>query len=178
MELFQIKFEFNTVEDRLLLRIFEKESNRPCVEYRLWLTRRFVNLFISGLDRLIEEELAGDMQISPDVIDAMKKFQHEAAISKADFSTSYAADAEKCDVFTERPLLVVMLKINKKAKGNYILSLLNRENIGIHLAAGMDLIYTLKKMLLDSVGRAAWNKPLFQTKEEKVKTTEPPGYIS
>jgi len=71
-----------------------------------------------------------------------------------------------------------MLKINKKSKDNYILSLLNHENIGIHLTAGMDLIYTLKKMLLDSVGSAAWNQPLFQTNEEKAKTTEPPGYIS
>ena len=71
-----------------------------------------------------------------------------------------------------------MLKINKKSKYNYILSLLNHENIGIHLTASMDLIYTLKKMLLDSVGSAAWDQLLLQANEKKAKTTEPPGYIS
>jgi hypothetical protein len=73
-----------------------------------------------------------------------------------------------------------MLKINKKSKDNYILSLLNHENIGIHLhlTAGMDLIHTLKKMLLDSVGSAAWDQLLLQANEEKAKKTEPPGYIS
>ena len=177
-ELFQIKFEYNTIEDRLLLRIFEKESNSSCVEYRFWLTRRFVNIFIRAMVRLIEEELTGDVRISPDAIDAMKKFQHEAAISKADFSTSYAADVGNCSFFGEKPLLVVTLRINKKSKGKYILSLLDSENKGVHLAAGMDLVYTLQKMLFDSVNSAEWNKPLLQTGEEVQKTTDPQGYLS
>lgn len=68
-ELFQIKFEFDTFEDQLLLRIFEKESNSSCVEYRLWLTLRFVNIFMRVIDRLIEDDLTADMHISPDLPD-------------------------------------------------------------------------------------------------------------
>ena len=75
VELFQIKFEFNTSEDRLLLCIFEKASSKKCVEYRFWFTRRFVAIFIKAIDKVIDQELAGDMRISPDAIDAMKKFQ-------------------------------------------------------------------------------------------------------
>lgn len=117
------------------------------------------------------------MRISPDAIDAMKKFQHEAAISKADFSSSFAADNTNCSVFGEKPLLAVTLKINKKSKGKYILSFLDNENKGAHLTAGMNLIYTLQKMIVDSVKRAAWNDPLFKTRGQEIKTTEPPQFI-
>ena len=177
-ERLQIKFEFNTIEDRLLLRISEREIHDSCVEYRFWLTRRFVNVFIKAIDKLIGDDLATDLQVSPDAIDAMKKFQHEAALSKADFSTSYGADAENCTVFGEKPLLVTTLKIKKKSKGKYVLSLLNNENVGMHLTASMDLIHSLQKMLLDSANNAAWNQPLFQTTEEESKSIEPARYIS
>ena len=73
------------------------------------------------------------MQIAPEAIAAMKKFQHEAALSKADFSSSYGANAEKCSLFREKSLLVATLKIKKKSKGKYVLSLLNNKNLGIHL---------------------------------------------
>jgi len=178
VELFQIKFEFNPVEDRLLLRVFEKEADRLCIEYRLWLTRRFVHIFMKAIDRLIEEELAADMQISRDTVDAVKRFQHEAAISKADFSTSYAAGVEDCSVFSEEPLLVVTLKVNKKSKGRYILSLLDPENKGIHLTTDIDLLYTLQKMLTDTVRSAAWNDPLFKTDDDESEITGISGYIS
>lgn len=177
-EKLQIKFEFNTVEDRLLLRISEMESHASCVEYRFWLTRRFVDILIKAINKLIEDELAGDMQVSPDVLEAMKKFQHEAALSKADFSTSYKANAENCKVFGEKIPLVSTLKIKKKSKGKYGLSFLDNENAGIHLTAVIDLIHTLQKMLLDSVHNAGWNQPLFQIKEEQSKAVAPAGYIS
>ncbi len=177
-ERLQIKFEFNTIEDRLLLRISKRENYSSSVEYRFWLTRRFVNIAIKAIDKLIEDELAADMQVSPDAINAMKKFQHEAALSKADFSTSYGADAENCTLFGEKPLLVSTLKTQKKSKGKYVLSLLNNKNVGIHLTASMDLIHSLQKMLLDSANNAAWNLPFFQTTGEESKTIEKTGYIS
>jgi len=169
-ERLQIKFEFNKVEDRLLLRISEREKHNSCVEYRFWLTRRFVNIFIKAIDKLIGDELATDLQVSPDAIDAMKKFQHEAALSKADFSTLYGADDENCTVFGETPLLVSTLKIKKKSRGKFILSFLSNENKGLHLTASIDLIHSLQKMLFDSVKSAAWNLPLFQTVEAEQNT--------
>jgi hypothetical protein len=177
-EKLQIKFEFNTIEDRLLLRISNRKSHSSCVEYRFWLTRRFVNIFLRAIDKLIEDELAADMQVSPDTIDAMKKFQHEAALSNADFSSSYAEANDKCMVFGEKHLLVSTLKIKKKFKGEYVLSFLNNENIGMHLTTNMDLIHSLQKMLFDSVNNAAWNQPLFQTGEEETGTIDSARFTS
>ncbi len=72
-ERLQINFEYSSIEDRLLLRISEKENQGGGVEYRFWLTRRFVNVFIKATDKLIEDEVAGDIQVSPDAIEAMKE---------------------------------------------------------------------------------------------------------
>jgi len=174
----QIKFEFNAVEDRLLLCISEKKTDNSCTEYRFWLTRRFVSLFMRAIDKLIGDELAADMQIAPETIDAMKKFQHEAALSGADFSTAYGTDAGNCTLFGNKTFLVTTLKIRKKSKGRYVFSLLNNENIGIHLTAGMDLIHSLQKMLLDSAANAAWNLPLVQAAGEESETQKPAGYVS
>lgn len=58
------------------------------------------------------------MQISPDALEAMKKFQQEAALTKADFSTSYGADAKNCTLISEEPHLVTMLKVQKSLKIN------------------------------------------------------------
>jgi len=75
-------------------------------------------------------------------------------------------------------LCISELKIKKKSKGKYVLSLLNNENIGIHLIANMDLIHSLQKMLLDSASNAAWNRPVFQTADEKPEKFAPDGYLS
>ena len=66
----------------------------------------FVNIFIRAIGRLIEDDLTTDMYIFPDAVAAMKKFQHKAAIAKADFSTSYAADAGNCVSWRVRFLLL------------------------------------------------------------------------
>jgi hypothetical protein len=174
----QINIEYNSVEDRFLLRVSEKESHGGCVEYRAWLTRRFVSVFLKAIDKLIEDGVAGDMQISPDALEAMKKFQQEAALAKADFSTSYGADSENCTLMGEEPFLVSKLKIKKKSKNKYVLSLLTNENAGINITANTDLIHSLRKLLLTSAKNAGWNQPLDRATEEEVKDVETSRLIS
>jgi hypothetical protein len=178
LERLQINIEYNSIEDRLLLCISGKESHAGCVEYRFWLTRRFVNVFIKAIDKLIVDGLAGDMQVSPDALEAMKKFQQEAALAKADFSTSYGADSENCTLIGEAPFLVSILKIKKKSKNKYVLSLLTSENEGINIAADIDLIHSLRQMLFASVNNAGWNRSISGTEEEEVKSSEPSMRIS
>ena len=172
-ERLQINLEYNSNEDRLLLRISQNESNGGCVEYRFWLTRRFVDVFINGIDKIIEIGLASDVQISPDALEAMKKFQQEAALTKADFSTSYDADAQNCTLIGEEPLLVTMLKVKKKSKNKYVLSLVTSENAGINIGADINLIHSLRKLLLSSVKNAGWNQPMSRIAEKEVQASKP-----
>ena len=177
-ERLQINFEYNAIEDRLLLRISQKENHGECIEYRFWLTRRFVNVFMEAIDKLIEDGLAGDMQVSPDALEAMKKFQQEAALAKADFSTSYGIDAGSCTLFGEVPFLVSMLKVKKKSKNNYVLSFLTSENTGINITADIDLVHSLRKMLLKSAKNAGWNQPMSRIAEGEAESFIPPLRVS
>ena len=170
VERLQIKIEFDSIEDRLLLRISEGKG-RDCLEYRLWLTRRFVGIFIKTIDKLIEDILLSDMQLSLEALEAMKKFQQEAALAKADFLTSYGGDAKNCALIGAPPLLVSSLKIKEKTKGRYVFSLLTTKNEGVHLTASMDLIHSLRKMLVDSARNAEWLQPVIRGIGQEEKTT-------
>ncbi len=174
----QIKFEFNAVEDRLLLRISVPGQHESCEEYRFWLTRRFVGMFIKGLEKVIEDALKKDMQVSPDARESMKKFQHEAALAKADFSTTFNAGDENCTFFGETPLLVTTLKITRESKGKHVLLLLDKGKKGIHLTADIDLMHTLQKMLIDSAQKAGWDLALPRRINGELETIRPARYVS
>jgi len=173
----QIKIEFNSIEDRLLLRISEGRD-KACIEYRIWLTRRFVGIFIKAVDKLIDTALASDMFLSPEALEAMKKFQQEAALAKADFSASYEAQAVNCTLVGDPPLLVSKLKIKKKEQGSYVFSFLTSENAGVHLTASMERIYSLRKMFFDSARNAEWIQPLNQKSGQEELTTTQARFLS
>ena len=162
----QINVEFKSSEDRLLLRISEKEE-KGCVEYRLWLTRRFVIILLRAIDKLIEDDSNSDMRVSPEAMEAMKKFKQEAALAKADFSTSYDSDSADCTLFGDKSLLVTKLKVSRKSKGKYAIGLFAEDNTGINLSVNIDLAHTIKKILLDAANRAEWTHPF--TAEQRSK---------
>ena len=118
------------------------------------------------------------MQISPNALEAMKKFQQEAALTKADFSTSYGADAKNCTLISEEPLLVTMLKVQKKSKNKYVLSLVSSKKAGINIGADINLIHSLRKLLLSSIKNAGWNQPMSRVAEEEVQASGPAGLVS
>jgi hypothetical protein len=147
------------------MRTSEKEEHGSYLEHRFWLTRRFIGIFMHATDKIIADGLAEDVQISPDALEAMKKFQEDAALAKADFSSSYGPDYEDSIIIGEKPLLVSKLKVKKKkAKNKYVFSFLTNENEGINIAADVDLIHNLRKMFFDASGNTGWNKPLFKVK--------------
>jgi len=163
----QINFEFSSTEDRLMLRVSDKGTDK-CVEYRLWLTRRFVNIFLRAIEKLLEDDLSSDMLVSPETMDAMKKFRQDTALAKADFSTSYDGDATDCTLLGEEPLLATKLKVSRKSKGKYIISLVSEENTGVNLTANIDLVHAIRKLLIEAINRANWGQPLTADNRYKV----------
>ncbi len=155
----QINFEFSSTEDRLMLRVSDKGTDK-CVEYRLWLTRRFVKIFLRAIEKLLEDDLSSDMLVSPETMDAMKKFRQDTALAKADFSTSYDGDATDCTLLGEEPLLATKLKVSRKSKGKYIISLVSEANTGVNLTANIDLVHAIRKLLIEAINRANWGQPL------------------
>ena len=161
LEKLQINLTYNIFEDRLLMRVAEKEMHGEYVEYRFWFTRRFVIVFMKATDKIIEDGLAGNFQVSPDSLDAMKKFQEEAALAKADFATLYDPDKENFTLIGEKPLLVSKINVNKTADNKYVFSFLTNKDEGMNITADSDLIHSLRKMFFDASLNAGWNQPLW-----------------
>jgi hypothetical protein len=100
MRLQQLKVDYDAEQDRLLMLVATNEG----VELRLSLTRRFVKLLWPLLVKLAEEASPRiRTQASPEARKALLGFEHEHAVSKADFSKPYDAAG------SARPLGSVLL---------------------------------------------------------------------
>lgn len=166
LEKLQINITYDIIEDRLLMRVAKKEMHGEYLEYRLWFTRRFVTVFMKATDKIIEDGLAGDLQVSPDSLDAMKRFQEESALAKADFATGYDPDMENFTLIGEKPHLVSKINVKKPSGNRYVFSFLTNDDEGINITADTDLVYSLRKMFFDVSVNAGWNNPLWSQRDE------------
>ncbi len=164
----QINVTYNPGEDRLLMRM-----NAPgpdgSVEYRMWLTRRFLQLMWQGLDKSMEAESAADPTVQPSVREAVQQFKEEAALSEADFSTPY----EKAPATTPLgpdPFLITKMQI-KKGEGDKRVLIMSGENgQGVTLAMAEPMLHSVRKLLADAAGKAGWGLSL------KLLATQQPNY--
>jgi hypothetical protein len=123
---------------------------------------------LRAIEKLLEDDLSSDMLVSPETMDAVKKFRQDTALAKADFSTSYDGDSTDCTLLGEEPLLATKLKVSRKSKGKYIISLVSEENTGVNLTANIDLVHAIRKLLIEAVNRANWGQPLTADNRYKV----------
>ena len=152
MKLHQIKIEFNAEEDRLMLRV----STVSAEEALLWLTRRCV-LRLWPL-------LVGGVEASPDVAQrvvdadakkALLEFQHEKALSQAQFGKQYA-DTPRTRPLGDVPLLVTKLQRRAGPDGRLVIGLLPTQGEGIFLTLDEPLLHGFIKLLQKAVERAEW----------------------
>jgi len=151
----QINMSFNPLEDRLLLRM---TSGTPegVLEYRVWLTRRFVRLLWDALKQTLEAETAADPRLEPTGRTAIQEFEEMDALSKADFSTPYKPKVEETPLGQE-PFLASRLQIRKTPEGGKIMSLLDQEGRGVTLGLNTGMIHAVRKLLVDAVQKAQWD---------------------
>lgn len=157
----QLNLSYNPGEDRLLFRMIAGVDSE-CTEYSIWLTRRFVRLLWEALDRFLEQGLAADMSL-PDGVEAVKQFQQEAALSKADFATPYRGENVMQKPLGEQPILVTKLQIKKQQSGQYTLSLQSDRGVGINLGITEMVVHSLRKIIIETVTKAQWDLPFVQT---------------
>lgn len=154
----QINVTYDPGEDRLLLRMGTPGPQGP-VEYRMWLTRRFLQLMWQGLDQSMEAESATDPTMQPEVREAVKQFKEEAAISQADFSTPYKK-APAVTPLGPAPLLITKMQI-KKGEGDKKVLIMSGENgQGVTLALAESMLYSVRKLLADGAKKAGWGLSL------------------
>jgi hypothetical protein len=152
MKLHQIKIEFDAEQDRLRLRV----STLSGEEALLWLTRRCVlrlwPLLVGGAEASPQ---VATRAADPLVKKALLGFQHEKAISQAQFGKQYE-DVPRTRPLGDVPLLVTKLQRRAGPDGRIVLGLLPSEGQGIFLTLDEPLLHGFIKLLQQAVQRAEW----------------------
>ncbi len=151
----QINISFNPLEDRLLLRLATQKGDCQ-VEFRLWLTRRYVKLLLPVLDKMLEAEEKILTQVFERDRKAVLEFQKQAALSQTDFKTPYSAEAKETPLGSE-PLLVSRIHAGKDKNGRPVLSLKTGDDKGITLGMDPRMIHSTKQLLVEAIRKTAWD---------------------
>jgi hypothetical protein len=168
--LHQLNIAYNPVEDRLLLRM-TAGSPGDLLEYRLWLTRRFVKLLWNALDQMLEMEARRDSRVSIESLDAFKQFQQTDALAQSDFKTPYEAGTAPTPLGAD-PLLISRFQVSRGPEGNQILSLQTQSGQALNLALNAPLIHSIRKLLMDKVKETQWDLAGLNLPDEPVYLAE------
>ena len=168
--LHQLNLAFNPAEDRMLLRI-TAGSPGEIAEYRLWLTRRFVRLLWKALDQMLEADAMSNPTIAPEGRKAIRNFQQDEVLSRADFKTPYAGEAARTPLGSD-PILITRFQVSKNPDGSQILSLQTAGGQGVNLNMNTQLIHSVRKLLADKITEAQWDLPCALYSEEAIYIAE------
>ncbi len=151
----QINLSYNPVEDRLLLRL-SAPSPQGLVEYRMWITRRFTRMMWLALDQVLKDESEANPRVEPRGREMVRRFEEEAALSRADFSTPYEPENPVTPLGPE-PMLVVKTHIKKLPDGQRVIIMQDARSRGVNLTVGPALIHSIRKLLSDTADKAGWD---------------------
>jgi hypothetical protein len=155
MRLHQLKVEFNAEQDRLLLRL----STDSGAEVLLWLTRRCVKRLWPVFLGMAQARPEIALQANPEARRALLGFQHEKALSQADFSKPYQEAPRERPLGTE-PLLVSRIQPRRDQQGRHVLGLLPTEGQGVHITMDDGLLHGFAKLMQNAVAKSDWDLAL------------------
>ncbi|MBN1614769.1 MAG: hypothetical protein JW950_09915 [Deltaproteobacteria bacterium] len=168
--LHQLNIAYHPLEDRLLLRMTTGGSG-DLIEYRLWLTRRFVRLLWDALSQILEAEALKEPRVSLDSLEAFKQFQQSDALAQGDFKTPYRAGDARTPLGTD-PLLLSRFQVSRGPEGKQILSLQTQGGPALNLTLNVPLIHSIRKLLMDKVTEAQWDLAGMHIPDEPVFLAE------
>jgi hypothetical protein len=153
--LHQIHLQYDAHQDRARLHLRTNDS----VEFRFWLTRRYVKILWAVLLKMVEADAQLVAPDNPAAREAVVAFRHEQAVQKLDFKTEY----EKGEV--ARPLgdtPVLLAKVQHKQRvgadttssNTLVLAPLKGQGIEVNLDTSM--VHSLCKLLVGVSEKAQW----------------------
>lgn len=148
----QIQVRYHPVEDRLLLRMSTSDHQ----EFQFWLTRRCVQGMWPLLVKLLKEAPSVTTRTAPQHREEVLAFQHQQAVSQADFQTGYREEEERTRPLGEAPMLVKRVDVRRDDQGTAKLGLRPAEGQGVELGLGEPLLHSLSKLIADSAERCGW----------------------
>ena len=147
----QIQIKFVAVEDRLLLRV----SSSDQVEFRFWMTRRFVNLIWPALQKALADTPRIQTQPSMEVKKELLAFEHQKAVSDSDFKTPFK-ETPKALPLGDQPVLLAKMQLRKSDTGEVVMALAPEQGPGIDLALTASLLHSLTELISNAARIADW----------------------
>jgi hypothetical protein len=150
----QIQIKFVPVEDRLLMRVAGDEG----LEFRFWLTRRFVKMIWPALGKALHLSPGVQTQASPLAQREVLAFEHEKAVSDADFITPYK-ESPKTLPLGDAPILLSKMQLRRDQDGSFMMSLAPETGAGIDLAINDKLLHSVAELIANGAQLAQWELP-------------------
>jgi hypothetical protein len=156
MRLHQIKIDYVSEQDRLMMQLATNDGN----EVRMWLTRRFVKLFWPLLIKLAEEASPRiRTQADPEARLALLNLEHEEAMSRADFSKPYD-DTLRAMPLGAEPLLLARIQTGHDPNGQPVVALHPVAGQGVTLTFDSVLLHSVCRLLQAAVQKSDWDMEL------------------
>lgn len=147
----QIQIRYAPVEDRIVLRLNTEDSS----EFRFWITRRYAKILSASLMKLLSSSEAIQEHKEQVVQEAVMSFQHEEAISKADFAKTFQAQPKSMPL-GNIPVLLSKLTVKQTDDGNPMLCMYPEQGQGIDLALQLQLLHSISKLFADALKASEW----------------------
>ncbi len=156
MRLHQIKIDYVSEQDRLLMQLATSEE----MEVRVWMTRRFVKLLWPLLVKLAEEANPRiRTQPDPEARRALLGLEHEQAMSRADFSKPYD-DSVRAMPLGDEPLLLARIQTGHDPSGQPLVAMHPVDGQGVTLTLDSVLLHSVCRLLQAAVTKSDWDMEL------------------
>ncbi|MFW2439133.1 MAG: hypothetical protein ACN4GR_07155 [Arenicellales bacterium] len=148
----QIQIRFSSIEDRIVLRLNTEDAS----EFRFWITRRYSKVLVAALLELLHSSEEVQEYSEQKNQNAVMTFQHEDALSKADFARSFESQPKNLPLGNE-PVLLSKLTVKQTPDGNPMLCMYPEQGSGIDLALQQQLLHSISKLFADALIEADWD---------------------
>ena len=154
-QLHQIQVRYVATEDRALLRVAARGAGGQIAEYRFWMTRRYATLLLSALSKNVLAKSQTIADIAAENQPAVLAFQHDTALEKSDFKTTYSPSVASTPL-GDAPILLARVGITRLEDGNTVLALHPASGQGIEIRLNDTLTHSLIKLVEDAARTGAW----------------------
>ncbi len=144
---------FSNEQDRILFAF----SSTDKVEYRVWLTRRFVRLMWKALMKIIAVQPDMGAGFEPHVREAILGVKHQESVQALNVSQPHDAKRENKKL-TKEPILVTGCTSRVEKDGTLLsLELIMKDGSNVAFYLNEEIFHSLFHLLIQSTTQAEWN---------------------
>jgi hypothetical protein len=147
----QIQIRFSSTEDRIVLRLNTEDAS----EFRFWITRRYSKVLAAALLELLRSSEEVQEYSEQEIQNVVMSFQHEDALSKADFAKTFESQPKNLPLGND-PVLLTKLTVKQTPDGNPMLCMYPEQGSGIDLALQQSLLHSISKLFADALLESDW----------------------